>query len=104
MEASFAMLDDLVAIITSAVSDVKAEFTRLKLSIPDLADVQPHPLDSMPVPRKLKKAVEIVNGACAQLSTLLLSPQHALYLVSTLVFRRDTTFDDDDSSACKRGQ
>ncbi|TCD60509.1 hypothetical protein EIP91_009955 [Steccherinum ochraceum] len=77
---SFAQLDSLVALITSAVNDAKEEYSRLNLAVPDLASVDAHPMDSMPVPRKLKKAAEIVNGACAQLSTLLLSPYHALYL------------------------
>ncbi|THH21842.1 hypothetical protein EUX98_g8274 [Antrodiella citrinella] len=74
-EASFAQLDDLVALITLSVNDVKAEYTKLKLPIPRLADVA--------VDRKLKKAVETVNGACAQLSTLVLPPQHAMYLFCT---------------------
>ncbi|TCD62225.1 hypothetical protein EIP91_007204 [Steccherinum ochraceum] len=82
MQAPFAELDSLVALITSAVADVKAEYTKLNLAVPDLTSVDDHPLDSMPVPRKLKKAVETVNGACAQLSTSLLSPHHAMYLRS----------------------
>lgn len=82
MEASFAELDNLLALITSAVSDVKEEYRRLKYPFPSLNDLKPHPLDAQHTPPKLKKAIESIHGACAQLSTLITTPQHTLALVS----------------------
>ena len=82
MESSFAELDGLVALITSAVEDVKSEYRRLNLSFPRLTDVKPHPLDTISVPQNLKTAVQVINGACAQLSTLVLPVDQATFVVS----------------------
>lgn len=82
MDASFTELDSLVTLITSAVNDVKAEYTRLKHPFPTLNDTEPHPLDSQYTPPKLKKAIQAIQGACSQLSTLVTTPQHAVSVVS----------------------
>lgn len=81
MEASFAMLDDLVALITSAVNDVKDEYRRMQYPFPSLDDTKPHPLDSAHTPRKLKNAIHSIQGACLQLSTTVNTPHHTLILV-----------------------
>ena len=83
MEASFTVLDSLVALITSAVSDVKEEYRQAQYPFPSLDDTKPHPFDSQHTPPKLKEAVQIIHGACLQLSTLVTTPQHALALVSS---------------------
>ncbi|THH26582.1 hypothetical protein EUX98_g7604 [Antrodiella citrinella] len=80
MEASFAELDALVALITSAVQDVKAEYRRLQYEFPSLDDTKPHPLDMEHTPPKLKRAVQSIHGACAHLSTLVTTPAHTLAL------------------------
>ncbi|TCD61790.1 hypothetical protein EIP91_007944 [Steccherinum ochraceum] len=80
MEASFSMLDDLVALITSAVNDVKDEYRRLQHPFPSLDDTKPHPLDSAHTPRKLRKAIHSIQGACLQLSTAVAMPHHTLIL------------------------
>lgn len=82
MESSFAELDSLVALITTAIEDVKAEYTKLNLPFPQLADVKSHPVDTIQVPRNLKRAVQVISGACAQLSALVLSPEETTFLVS----------------------
>ena len=86
MDPSFAHLDRLVALVTSAVEDVKAEYTKLNVQAPDLADVEAHPLDNMPIPDKLSAAVETIAGVCALLTMTVLPPVQALHYVSLWCF------------------
>ncbi|KAH8101607.1 S-adenosyl-L-methionine-dependent methyltransferase [Cristinia sonorae] len=78
MEATFADLDKLVALITSAVADLKDEHRRMQYPFPSLNDTQPHPLDSQHTPPKLNQAIQTIQGACAQLTTMVTPPSHTL--------------------------
>ncbi|TCD65877.1 hypothetical protein EIP91_002036 [Steccherinum ochraceum] len=80
MASTFSELDDLVALITTAVADVKAEYTKLNLPFPKLADVNPHPIDSTIIPQKLQRATQTISGACAQLSALVVPPSQIMYM------------------------
>lgn len=75
-------LDELVALITFATKTVEAEYAKNGHSVPDINSTQPHPYDSEPSTEELRKAIQVIEGACAQLCATVARPGHTLANVS----------------------
>ncbi|KAI0081995.1 S-adenosyl-L-methionine-dependent methyltransferase [Panus rudis PR-1116 ss-1] len=75
---SFAELDKLVSLISSAVNDLKEEYVRLGHEVPGLDDVKEFILDDAPPSEKLSNAIRVIQGACAQLPVLVTPPKVTL--------------------------
>ncbi|GLB39351.1 putative S-adenosyl-L-methionine-dependent methyltransferase [Lyophyllum shimeji] len=69
----------LVALITNAAKVIEAHYSKsAKPFVPSLDDVTPHPLDSEMTSPGLREAVQILEGACAQLSATVARPNHTM--------------------------
>ncbi|KZT21972.1 S-adenosyl-L-methionine-dependent methyltransferase [Neolentinus lepideus HHB14362 ss-1] len=72
-----AHLTSLVDVISSALKDVAAEYSKVGCQIPSLDDTRPGPFDlSENSNLRLNRAVQIVEGACAQLCATIARPSH----------------------------
>ena len=71
-------IHQLVALITNAAKTIEDEFSKSSQPIiPTLDDVRPHPLDAAPG-EVIRKAIAVLDGACAQLSVTLSPPSHTI--------------------------
>ena len=76
-------LSALLGLITSSVQDIIAIYGGEGHDIPMLDSVQPGPYDSPEfAPLKLTRAIQIVEGACAQLCATVAPPGHTVINVS----------------------
>ena len=75
-------IQQLVALITDAAKAIEREFAKSpEPTIPTLDDVKPHPLDGT-MGDTIRKAVAILDGACAQLCASVAAPSHTIVNVS----------------------
>ncbi|KAG6811118.1 hypothetical protein H0H92_008918 [Tricholoma furcatifolium] len=68
-------VSDLVALIIQAAKIIESHYSS---SIPSLNDLSSHPIDSTPSPPELRNAVQLLEGACAQLSATVARPAHVV--------------------------
>ncbi|PPQ70231.1 hypothetical protein CVT24_013089 [Panaeolus cyanescens] len=69
----------LVELIAQASKIVEAAYESAeKPWVPDLDDVEPHPLDEHVWSKELKTAVQTIEGACAQLCATIAKPSYTL--------------------------
>ncbi|PPR07611.1 hypothetical protein CVT24_004164 [Panaeolus cyanescens] len=70
----------LVELITQASKIVEAAYSKTeeKPWIPSLDDTEPHPLDRSIYTKELKTAIQVIEGACAQLCATVAKPSHTL--------------------------
>jgi hypothetical protein len=71
-------LDALLSLIFSSVEVVKFQYAKQGYTIPSLDSTAPHPLDSKLLGLDLKKAVQTIEGACAQLTAIVAPPAHTI--------------------------
>lgn len=78
-----AHLTALVDVLSSAVKEVIAEYSAAGEEIPSLDSTKPGPFDTPEATsHKLNKAIQIIEGACAQLSASVARPGHTVTNVS----------------------
>ncbi len=84
MSHSPADIPGLVSLIVNAASSLEAyhKANVEKPYVPSLDDTEPHPLDAEIYPLEMKKAAQILEGACAQLCATLIRPNHTVLNVS----------------------
>ena len=87
MDATFAQLDDLLSLITSSIGQLKDEIRATGTPLPPLDSVDSHPFDTGAVPKGVENALRIVQGACAQLTTLVTPPQATISNVGLRISR-----------------
>lgn len=69
----------LVDLIAKASKIVEAAYEQTEQSyVPSLDDTEPHPLDTQVWDKDVKKAIQTIEGACAQLCATLAKPDHTL--------------------------
>lgn len=80
MSHSPADIPGLVSLIVNAASSLEAyhKANTEKPYVPSLDDTEPHPLDAEIYPLEMKKAAQILEGACAQLCATLIRPNHTV--------------------------
>lgn len=87
--SKFVALDALVALICSSVETIKEEWQKDEITEPNLDSISPHPADSGAAQGiTLKKALQVLEGACAQLVVTTATPAHVLVNVRLLIFVR----------------
>ncbi|TFK48868.1 S-adenosyl-L-methionine-dependent methyltransferase [Heliocybe sulcata] len=70
-------IDGLLKLISSTVQDIVAEYKTAGRGVPTLDDTEPGPFDSTDKSTlQLTRAVQIVEGACAQLCATVARPSH----------------------------
>ncbi|KAG6826138.1 hypothetical protein H0H93_016778, partial [Arthromyces matolae] len=83
MPSNRSELSALLALISDAVKIVEAEFYRStvdskSLGVPSLEDVDPHPLDTEVYSDEMRNAIQVLEGACAQLCATVARPSHTM--------------------------
>ncbi|KAF9449478.1 S-adenosyl-L-methionine-dependent methyltransferase [Macrolepiota fuliginosa MF-IS2] len=80
MNGSISNISSLVAIIASAAGDIESYYktSTSKPGVPSLDDTDPHPLDNAIYPPTVRHAVQVLEGACAQLCATVASPGSTL--------------------------
>ena len=69
----------LAKLISDASKVVESHYTKSsKPYVPSLDDTEPHPLDEQMAAKELRTAVQIIEGACAQLSATVARPSHTI--------------------------
>ncbi|KAF5380189.1 hypothetical protein D9615_006186 [Tricholomella constricta] len=77
--SSHGQVSALVALITNAAKVIEAHYAESSRPVvPSLDDLTPHPLDSELSPPKLRDSIQILEGACAQLSATVARPNHTM--------------------------
>ena len=75
----------LVALITDASKIVEHHYAKSAIpTVPSLNDTEPHPLDNEINDAELRNAIQIIEGACLQLSATVARPDHTIINVSFL--------------------
>lgn len=83
MSSHSAQLSALLALITDATKTVESFYGETSMPfVPSLDDTTPHPLDTQVSLPELRRAIEIIEGACAQLCATVARPSHTLMNVS----------------------
>ncbi|KAF9038013.1 S-adenosyl-L-methionine-dependent methyltransferase [Panaeolus papilionaceus] len=73
------IISALVDLITQSSKIVEAAYqTSDRPFVPSLDDTEPHPLDDKIWDKDVKKAIQTIEGACAQLCATLAKPDHTL--------------------------
>ena len=73
----------LVALITDASKIVEQHYAKSAVPpVPSLDDTAPHPLDNEIYDSDLRNAIQIIEGACFQLSATVARPNHTIVNVS----------------------
>lgn len=81
--AKHGQLSALVTLITEATKIVEAHYAKTsRPNVPSLDDTTEHPLDAGPSHSDLRRAVQIIEGACAQLTATVARPSHTIANVS----------------------
>ena len=81
---SVSELDALLNLISSSVNVVKTEYAKFGYAIPSLDSTTPHPLDAKLPGLELKRAVQTLEGACAQLTAIVAPPAHTIVNVGSM--------------------
>ena len=69
----------LAKLISDASEVVESFYAKSsKPYVPSLDDTEPHPLDEQVAEKELRTAVQIIEGACAQLSATVARPAHTI--------------------------
>ena len=69
----------LVSLISDATRTIEAQFAKSsKPLVPSLDDTTPHPIDAQVSSAELRTAVQILEGACAQLCATVARPNHTI--------------------------
>ena len=76
MSSQSSQLDALLPLISSSVEVVKSEYAKQGHAVPSPDSVTLHPMDSVLPGLGLKRAVQTLEGACAQLTTIVAPPAH----------------------------
>lgn len=71
-------LDALVSLISSSVEVIKAAYAQAGSPVPSLDSIHRSPFDAGRPSPELRKAIQIIHGACTQLSTTVSNPYSAL--------------------------
>ncbi|KAL9712343.1 hypothetical protein Ac2012v2_003580 [Leucoagaricus gongylophorus] len=84
MDHTPASITSLVSLIAGAASSLESYYSAhlTKPHVPSLDDTEPHPLDNEVYPPDVRQAAQILEGACAQLCTTLLRPNHIMLNVN----------------------
>jgi len=83
MAPQHGQISALVALITDATKIVEQHYANsATLVVPSLDDTEPHPLDNEIYDKDLRNAIQIIEGACLQLSATVARPNHTLVNVS----------------------
>ncbi|KAI0081993.1 S-adenosyl-L-methionine-dependent methyltransferase [Panus rudis PR-1116 ss-1] len=81
-DPSYKQLDDLVALITSAVDTIKTGYAKHGYTLPTLEDTNKHAIDDALADPTIRLAIRTVQGASAQLNTLINPPDVSTTLLS----------------------
>ncbi|KAJ6590637.1 S-adenosyl-L-methionine-dependent methyltransferase [Mycena vulgaris] len=68
----------LLSLITEAARTLEAGYTKGHGCVPSLDETEPHPLDGKISSPEMKEAVQVLEGACAQLCATLARPNHTV--------------------------
>ncbi|KAJ6548154.1 S-adenosyl-L-methionine-dependent methyltransferase [Mycena vulgaris] len=71
-------IGQLLSLITEAARTLEAGYTRGHGYVPSLDETEPHPLDGKISSPEMKEAVQVLEGACAQLCATLARPNHTV--------------------------
>ncbi|KAG6901385.1 hypothetical protein C0995_012649 [Termitomyces sp. Mi166 len=72
-------ISDLIELIKNATNIIESHYLNSsRPSIPSLDSLISHPLDSVSSPPQLRDAVQLLEGACAQLCATLARPSHTI--------------------------
>ena len=73
----------LVALIMDASKIVEQYYAKSAIPVvPSLDDIESHPLDNLIYDAGLRNAIQIIEGACLQLSATVARPNHTILNVS----------------------
>jgi hypothetical protein len=86
--SSATQVDALLALILSSVEVVKSQYAQQGHEMPTLESVVPHPMDNVIPGLVLKRAVQTLEGACAQLTAIVAPPAHTIVNVCSIHYRR----------------
>jgi hypothetical protein len=84
-------ISSLLALINEAARTLQATYINGNGCVPSLDDTQPHPLDGKLSAPEMKEAVQLLEGACAQLCATLARPNHTVFNVSPNEFLHSRT-------------
>ncbi|TFK39899.1 S-adenosyl-L-methionine-dependent methyltransferase [Crucibulum laeve] len=71
-------LSALVSLISDATKVIEAEYQRDPHGIPSLEDLGPHPFDTAVYSTAMRNAIQVLEGACAQLCATVGRPSHTM--------------------------
>lgn len=72
-------LSALVSLIAHATKIVEAEYEKSSSPfVPSLDDPTPHPFDTEVMPSDLRRAIQTIEGACAQLCATVARPNNTM--------------------------
>lgn len=95
MPPAHGQLTALAELITQATKVIEAAYAKTeKPYVPSLEDTEAHPLDDTIYSEELRRAVQTIEGACAQLVATVGKPSHTVVNVS-----RAVSVSQDDNSA-----
>ncbi|KAJ6631096.1 S-adenosyl-L-methionine-dependent methyltransferase [Mycena sp. CBHHK59/15] len=78
MAGVFDPISPLLALITQAARTLEAEYKKGRGCVPSLDESTAHPLDVQLFSPEMKEAVQVLEGACAQLCATLARPNHTV--------------------------
>ena len=83
MVSNHSEISALVALITDASKIVEQHYANSAIhAIPSLNDIESHPLDNAIYDADLRNAIQIIEGACLQLTATVARPNHTIVNVS----------------------
>ena len=83
MAPNHGQISALVALITDASNVVQQHYAKSAVpTVPSLDDTGSHPLDNEIYNNDLRNAIQIIEGACHQLSATVARPNHTMVNVS----------------------
>ena len=82
--SAHATVDALLNLINTSANAALAEYDKFGEEAPSLNSQSSHPLDAAEDSLKLRNAVRTLEGACAQLCSMLAPPVHTISNVSAV--------------------
>ena len=83
MASNHGQISALIALIVDASKIVEQHYAKSAVPlVPSLDDIAPHPLDNEIFDSELRNAIQIIEGACLQLSATVARPNHTIVNVS----------------------
>ena len=83
MASNHGQISALIALIADASKIVEQHYAKSAVPlVPSLDDIAPHPLDNEIFDSELRNAIQIIEGACLQLSATVARPNHTIVNVS----------------------